>query len=197
MLSIINVIVTVILIVLGTLLGDGYKNSLYLYWLISLIVYGTVIQFLISYLNNRKQALKDAEDKITTLTITKNGSLNNGVIQCSLFPRTRSNKIDINRVTTIDVIVTSAIPLSSVPEIKLITEEEWEVSWQHQKFAPKKYAGKFEYYIGQPITGNFDSKHFKYSFDIKFNRPNTYNFTLLFDNGEVKNEIINSLKIRS
>lgn len=103
--------------------------------------------------------------------------------------------MESEKIIQIDVQVNSPIPLTSAPEIKLITDKEWNVLCQHQSFIPRKYAGRFEYFLDKPLLQCIDNKHFKYSFDVKFSTPDTYHFKMVLDNGEVQHQINNSFKI--
>ncbi|MCY7500673.1 hypothetical protein P9384_02430 [Bacillus pumilus] len=192
--TILNILIPLSLALLGTFLGDGYKDPLYFYGLIVLLIYA----FIIDRINRSKEEvenqLKEAKDQISALIITKNGDYNPG-IQCSFYPRISNNQMGVEQNIQIDVLVNSTTFLTSAPEIKLITEKQWNVSSQHQKFEPRKYGGKFEYFLDKPLLQYIDNKHFKYSFDVQFSRADTYLFTMVLNNGQVKHEINNSFKI--
>ncbi|WGD65590.1 hypothetical protein P5630_11715 [Bacillus subtilis] len=191
---VINIITALSFGVLGAFLGDGYKNPLYFYWLIVLFVYVIFVDVLNRSKEDLDKQLSEAKDQITALTITKNEK-SDSVIQCSFYPRITNGTMESEKLIQIDVQVNSLIPLTSAPEIKLITDKEWNVLCQHQSFIPRKYAGRFEYLLDKPLLQCIDNKHFKYSFDVKFSTSDTYHFKMVLDNGEVQHEINNSFKI--
>ncbi|MCU9592185.1 hypothetical protein [Bacillus velezensis] len=147
---VINIIATLSLAFLGAILGDGYKNPLYFYWLFALIGYAIIIDFLNKSKENLDTQLTEKKNQITALTITKNENPDS-IIQCSFYPRITNGTMEIEKIIRIDVHINSPIPLTSAPEIKLITEKEWNVLSQHQSFIPRKYAGRFEYFLDKPF----------------------------------------------
>lgn len=194
--TVINIFITFSLIILGALLGDGYKDRLYLLWLLSLILYALIIEYLLNKNSDLEVTITEAEGKVSALTITKNTHQNDGVLQASFFPKSVEEPIYSNEVFTIELYLTSIIELNRVPDLKLITENEWKVYNGQQEISFINYAERFEYNIGQPVILNRENKYIKYSFDVEISTPGVQKFYILFNNGEFNCELNNDLFIR-
>ncbi|MDQ0268671.1 hypothetical protein [Cytobacillus purgationiresistens] len=185
-----NIIFGISLLVIGTLLGDGYKNSLYLFWLISLAFLVLLGEFLLHKLQDSNAENEALKGKVTTLSILKGNG--NNPIQISVFPK---NKILKGQETQIDVYATCSIPLSITPDIKLFTDSEWDVLVSNQKVSGEKYAGKFEYVLSNSITNNTNNCYFKYSFFIKINNTGDQKYTIELKDETYKGSIVNNFKV--
>jgi len=181
----------VVIIFLGALLGDGYKNNLFLYWLISLICFVVYSEVITNILVDLKGQLETYKEKVSTLSILKGNSGN--VIQLAVMPPYASYK---NRYLNIDVFVTSAVPITSFPDIKLKTNVLWDVKVSNQVQQGHSYAGKFEYVLNNQSVTSIGDKFFKFSFDAKFASSGDYDFLIEINNGSVTGEIQNKITVR-
>lgn len=183
----VRIVLGVILIVVGSILGDGYKNSLYLLWLSSsafLIIYS---EFIMSTLSSKSDEIELLKSKITTLSLLKENS--GSIVQMSVFPKDR---IIVSQEAKVDLFVTCAIPFTVIPDIKLKTDTQWEVLISNQPQVNKNYAGKYEYILNTPLVTKIDEKFIKYSFYIKINSVGQHNFSIELDNGSITGELKNS-----
>jgi len=188
----IRIFLAVILLVLGSILGDGYKNNLYLIWLTSsafLIVYA---EFITTTLMNTQDQLDTYKDKVSTLTMLKGNGGN--IVQMSIIPQ---NKIIVGREVKIDLYTTFAVPVSKIPDLKIKTDTEWDITISHQSQHKKNYAGKFEYILNNPLRTQIDDKFIKYSFYIQVNKVGQQSFKIEIDNGTISGELVNSFTVHA
>jgi hypothetical protein len=180
----------ILILVIGTLLGDGYKNNLYLFWLLSsalLVIYSEAIT---NKLVDVKNELETYKEKVTTLTILKGNSGN--VIQMAVYP---FSTVTVNREVRIDVFVTSAVSITDIPDLKLRTKDPWEVKISNQPQISKRFAGKYEYLLSNPVVNRIDDKYLKYSFFVKISTVGNHSFSLEIDNGSITGEIHNEITV--
>lgn len=185
-----KIIFVLSLIVIGALIGDGYKNSLFLYWLISLAFFIIIGEFLLYKLQDSNAEVEVLNGKVTTLSILKGNG--NNPVQISIYPK---NKIIKGQETQIDVYATCSIPLNKPPDIKLFTESEWDVLVSNQNVPGKIYAGKYEYILSNSFFNSINNSYFKYSFFIKINDIGDQKFTIELEDGTYKGSIANSIKV--
>lgn len=186
-----KILVALSLIVFGTLLADGYKDSLYLYWLLSIGVLLVIIQFLLEKIQQQQLEISEAKSKVSTLSILKGNNTN--ILQISPFPK----DIIIEKIESkIDVFVTSAIPLSEVPQIKLLTKTEWDIKVSNQTQRGEEFGNNFEYVLRNSFVENKDNKFFRYSFYVKFNDSGEYELEIQVNNGEVDSVFKSTITVR-
>lgn len=186
----VRICLEVILLVIGAILGDGYKNILYLYWLATsagLIIYS---EFITSTLLEKNDQLEKYKNKVSILTILKSNG--GSVVQMSLFPH---NKVIVTHTVEVDLFVTFAIPITVVPDIKIITDSRWDIMVSNAHQFSRNYAGKYEYVLHNLTVTKIDDKFFKFSFSIKINNAGNHNFTVKLDNGSVKGKMENVLVV--
>lgn len=138
----INIFFGLLLLIIGTFLGDGYKNSLYFYWLLTVAVLVLLGDFLINSLQSTSSELELYKSKVTTLTILKGNGGN--PVQISILPK---NSLRKDREEQINIYATFSIPINENPDIKLITDNEWIIKVNNQRVDNRKYAGKYDYIL--------------------------------------------------
>jgi hypothetical protein len=187
-----RIFLSLLLLLVGALLGDGYKNNLFLYWLLTagfLVIYA---EFLTNTLINIKGELDTYKDKVSSLTMLKgNGG---SFVQMSINP---TRKIIVGQETQIDIYTTFATPVTNAPDLKIKTDIEWEIKISNQIQHSKNFAGKYEYILNNPLVGRVDDKFVKYSFFVTIYETGNHKFIVELDNGDLKNEISNSLSVHS
>ncbi|SDM16963.1 hypothetical protein [Bacillus sp. OK048] len=186
----INIVVGLFLILIGALLGDGYKNPLFLYWLLSLAVLTLFADFLLNTLQGLNADLEIYKNKITTLTILKGNGGN--PVQVAILPK---NKVILNQEQQIDIYATYSIPITHIPDLKLITESDWKVLIFNQNQVSRKYAGKYEYILNNAYVTKIDDVFYKYSFFVKINNLGMHKFSIQIEDGSLKGEISNSIMV--
>ena len=188
----IRIAISLLLLIIGALLGDGYKNSLYLYWLsvsAILVIYAEIIT---TTLINTKEELGLYKGKVTSLTVVKeNGG---SIVQISVSPQ---SEILVGRQTQLDVYIMFATSLPNIPDMKIKTDIPWNIEISNQKQQSRNFAGKFEYILNNPMIKKIDDKFLKYSFFVTIDQIGDHKFIIEIDSGSLKSEISNSLNVRS
>jgi hypothetical protein len=188
----INILFGLALLLVGTFLGDGYKNHLYLYWLLSLSFLILIGDFLINSLQGVTADLDSYKNKVTTLTILKGN--NGNPVQVAILPK---NRVLVNQEQQIDFFATYSIPITNIPDLKLITESEWKVLISNQNQEFRKYAGKYEYILNNAYVTKIDDVFYKYSFYVKINNVGNHKFSIEIEEGSLKGKITNSIMVYS
>src|SRR5690606_29614025 len=119
-------------------------------------------EFITTTLNNTRDQLDTYKDKVSTLTMLKGNGGN--IVQMSVIP---NGKIIAGRETKVDVYATFATPVSNVPDLKIVTDIEWDIKISNQVQQKRNYAGKIEYILNNPLITQIDDKFIKYSFFIQ------------------------------
>lgn len=190
MFKVIRIFISLFLVIVGALFSEGYKDPLYLYWLLVVLILLSTLEYLLEIYSTKKQDLKEANYKITTLSILKEH--NASPLQISMFP---TDTIIANKDSKVDLFVASAVPINKVPEVKLITNMEWEVTLSTIKQPGKKFADKYEYILNNPIATFKDERYLRYSFYIKVKTPGKHELLIHVNNGEVNGEFKNILTV--
>lgn len=188
----IRIILGLGLLIIGALLGDGYKNSLYLYWLLTSAFLMIYSEFVTSKLLSTTDQLHQYKDKVSTLTMLKGNGAN--VIQMSIMP---NNEIVANHEVKIDLFITSAIPIITMPDIKLSTDTQWNVKVSSQSQSSRHFAGKYEYILINPIHKNIDKKYIQISFYITVDSVGQHDLFIELNNGSIKGKLHNKLTVYS
>lgn len=179
------------MLVIGALFAEGYKNSLYLYWL---IVTGFYLLLLEIYLNDNlklKQELTESHSKISKLAILKGNE--KSVLQISLFPK---DIVKENKESEIDLFITSPIPLLETPQIKLLTETEWEIKISNQKQKGQMFANNFEYVLINPLIDSRDKKFFQYKFYVTIDKPGEHELEIQVNDGQVNGQLQSTINVK-
>lgn len=192
--TVINILITSALVVLGSVLGGHFDKPLHLFWLSILIVYAVIIQFQYNKLCSQELDLKAERDKISAFFLTKSTNSNN-VLQCTFYPRNNGAIIVKNRRIVIDVYISSATNLPNAPELKINTNKECKVFINNQQVSTNMYAGKYNFYLRQSLNSSWEDKYFRYSFEIEFERDGDYLFNIEANNGQILTEVSNSLRV--
>ncbi|WP_339161843.1 hypothetical protein [Siminovitchia sp. FSL W7-1587] len=185
---IIGIAISFLLIILGALIGEGFKSPLYFYWVSVLIICLLCIEVLLDLYTNKKSELQNANDKVSTLLILKGNK--SDAVQIALFPK---EKIFINKETQIDLFVTSSIPTTKIPDVKLITKTNWEVKISNQTQREAKYADGYEYILRQSFVTIKEDRFIHYKFFVIFDAPGKHDFSLKVDNGEISGQLKSSI----
>lgn len=188
---VISLAVQVILLIIGSLLGAGYKHPLYFYWLVVSAIFVISAQLLNISLRNTKQELQVNKDKITTLTLLKENN-NNNIVQVAVYPE---NKLIANKEQKINVYITSAVSITNRPDLKIKTEQEWDIKVFNQIQSARNFAGKYEYVLQNSFSEEMNEKFIKYCFFVNFVKEGNYDFEIELDNGKIKGNLINSLEV--
>lgn len=191
MARVIRILISLGFILTGTFLDEGYKNSLYLYWLSVVLLLLLLLEVFIELYTKRTQDLENANNKISSLSILKEKGTN--VLQISIFPK---EEININKESEIDLYVASAIPIQKVPEVKLLTNNEWEITVSSVPQHSTNFANKYEYVLKNSIVSFRDGMYLHYRFNIKIKKSGKHELIILLDNGEVSGEFKNVLIVK-
>lgn len=188
----ISIIFQLILLITGSLLGEAYNNSLYLYWLIAMAALTIFSQFLISSLIKVNNELKLYKERVSAFSTLKENAANDAV-QIAVFPEKR---VIIGQDVKLELFLTSTYPLDSSPDIKLITQSEWNVTISNQTQLGKRYAGNYEYVLFDPSFMEIkEEKFLKVNFFVKFTNHGMKNFLIEFNNGSTRGSLTTSLKV--
>lgn len=188
----VRIFLALILLVIGSILGDGYKNSLYLYWLTSAALLIIYAEFITTTLISTRDELDSYKDKVSTLTMLKGNGGN--IVQISVIP---NGKIIVDRETKIDIYATFATPVNKVPDLRIVTDNEWEIKISNQVQQKRNYAGKVEYILNNPLISQIDDKFVKYSFFIKIDKSGQQGFKIELNNGNINGELRNSFMVHA
>lgn len=188
----INIIFGLLLLIIGTFLGDAYRNSLYLYWLLALSILVLLGDFLINSLQSANSELELYKNKVTTLSILKGNGGN--PVQISILPK---NSLRKNREEQIEIYATFSIPLNESPDIKLITDDEWKIKINNQQVNNRKYAGKYEYILSNSLISNVQSSFVKFSFFVNFDTIGDHKFSVEITAGNITGNIENVFKVNN
>ncbi|MCA1322456.1 hypothetical protein LC085_21505 [Bacillus tianshenii] len=194
--TLINIIITAVLIILGSILGGSYTNKLHLFWLSILIIYAVFIQFLYNIILTQNIELKAERDKVSAFFLRRN-SKDQSYMQCSLFPKNYGSRIVKNRLIAMEIYVTSTIPLQKVPDIKISVDKDCRVFINNQNVNSTIFAGERNYYLQNSLVSNLENKYFKYSFDMEFINVGDYIINLEANNGDTVLTVSNSINILS
>ncbi|SDX63388.1 hypothetical protein SAMN04488081_0889 [Salimicrobium album] len=178
------------LIVIGALLGDGYQDNLYLYWLTVMILLIVYSEFIMNEKDQLTTSLNEAKEKVSQLTILKSRG-ESGLAEIVLAPK---DNLKQGRESKIEIFVATQVPMSP-PDIKIQTEIEWEVKVSNQPQSPKHYGGKYEYILRNAIEKSYDRKFFKYGFFVKVDETGDHYFSLEINNGSIITSTANSIKV--
>lgn len=180
------------LIVAGAFIEMGYKNPLYFYWLIVLILLVLSIEVLIDLYTNKVHELKESDNKVSTMLILKGNSSN--VLQIAFFPR---EKVIANKEIQIDLFITCAIPIKVRPDVKLITKANWKVKISNQLQREVHYAGDYEYILKQSLVSIKEERFINYRFFVTFEEAGKYDFIVECSNSEVNGILESSIVAHS
>jgi hypothetical protein len=190
--QLIRIILSVILLVIGSILGEGYKNILYLYWLITIAFLIIYAEFITTTLISTKGELNSYKDRVSLLTMLKGNGGN--IVQISIIP---NGRIIVNKEIKIDIYATFATPVNKIPDLKIVTENDWEIRVSNQIQHKRNYAGKVEYILNNSLVDQFDDKFIKYSFFIKIDKSGQQNFKIELNNGNIGGELKNSFMVHA
>ncbi|HLR81256.1 MAG TPA: hypothetical protein VK119_11955 [Bacillota bacterium] len=183
-----RIFVQFLLLIAGTLLADGYKNRLYFYWLSALIILFFILELYISKNEKINFELQEANHKISTLTILK--SHNTNTLQISLFPK---SVIYANKESEIDLYVTSSIPIDNVPQVKLLTNEEFEIKISNQIQHGKRFADNYEYILTNPLVDFKNNRYIHYRFYIVAKKHGSYELTVQVSDGKFEGKLVSTI----
>ncbi|MGD6967827.1 hypothetical protein ACQCVP_15485 [Rossellomorea vietnamensis] len=192
--TVINIIITAVLIILGSILGGSYTNGLHLFWLSVLIIYAVVIQFLYNIILIQNNELKAERDKVSAFFLRRNSN-NQSYMQCSFFPKNNGSRIVKNRLTAMEIYVTSTMTLQTIPDVKISVNKECRILINHQNVNATIFAGERNFYLQNALVSNLENKYFKYSFDMEFISGGDYIINVEANNGDAVLVVSNSLNI--
>lgn len=185
-----SIILQILVLLIGSLLAEGYKNPLYLYWLLVMAVLVICSQTLISNLIKTRGELSNYKSKISAFSTVKENANSN--VQIAVFP---DRKILKGQEVKLEVFLSSIFPLTSKPDIKLITEEEWYITIDNQPQLGKRYAGNYEYVLYNPHYEIREDKFVKFYFFIKISSHGDKNFMVEYNDGSTRGSLGTSLTV--
>lgn len=189
--QLIRIFCSLLLLLVGALLGDGYKNSLFLYWLITSGLLLILIEWVINKNFTLQNDLIAYKDKVSSLVMLK--SETNNFAQISFYP---TQRIVAGTEVRIDLYATFATTVTQIPDIKIKTNTNWVIRVFNQVQQGQEYAGKYEYFLSKhSMIQEFEMKFVKYSFYVTVYDSGNHNFLIELDNGLLKSELGNSIKV--
>lgn len=193
--TLINLVITVGLIVLGSLLGGNLSNTLHFFWLVILIILSVTVQFLLMAIKEKGIELKAEKDKISAFLLTKNSSQSE--LQCAIFPKISGARIVKNNQIPIELYINSSVDLRKKLDIKFCSNKKCTVKVNHQNITSKQYAGNYEFYLDNSNVYKLENRYYKYSFDIVFEEQGKYIIKVEANNGENLLEVSNFITIHT
>ena len=193
--TIINIIITALLVILGSILGGSYKNSLHLFWLSVLIILAVIIQFLLNTIQSQNAQIKAEKGKISAFLLRRDGA-NTSLFQCSIYPKNFGGRIIKDRVVPIELYINSSIGLTNPLEIKLSTNKNCIIKVNGQNINSTRYANLNNFILNNCMSTELENKYFEYSFEVEFKESGEYIFNVEANNGESMREVSNSITVQ-
>ncbi|KYD24575.1 hypothetical protein [Parageobacillus toebii] len=172
---VIEVIVSLILAVAGALLGDGYKDPMYTYWLCVIMLYSIIMGVLLKKVDSQENEIKILKDKLSALMITKrtNGEQ---TFDIAIYPKCSDSLFQTNRSIPMEIIINAPYPCNKAPDIKLVSNKQMIVKVNRNTVSFNKFADNYEYFL--PSDGYSaiyrSNTFFKYELELTFNTPGEY-----------------------
>lgn len=191
LIMVINWFITVVLISLGAFLGGSLESPLQFAFIVTLIVFAVIIQYLLTSLQGKENDLIQERAKVSALLIKK-GDM--GLLQCGFFLRNYGVRIKKSHFYTLDIIINSQIQLQNNLEIRLVTDREWNVRANDQLIISGVFAGKFEYILNSQ-SETIENKHFRLSVEVEFLTDGLHTFIIETKNQQLEQKFSGSISV--
>jgi hypothetical protein len=208
---IINVVITILIGILSSILGGEYKNPLHLLALGALIAYAVIIDFLIKDKDVAKNDLKQKDDNIDKLNAKLNDvntrmsqlllRSNQGVenkMYMAVVPLTGGQIIKSNS-TTLQVILNAPYEVQPPPDLRLLTNQDWgKFKVEGRTIYSNNYGSQYEYTFKTSRFSNVQNtsnKMFLYLIEVEFNQAGIYEYTLEAKSSDFFSQINNTFEI--